>query len=178
MTFGEKTESASNLSGSNREGINVFYTGLPPYHPLALAEGWDPELVDKGVRNDAIELVQAGYNVYVIGAGPEIPIAVIAQKMREKGVQWHITGIGMGIRASTNPVVIHRLEDLVQFFRRETPTAQQVFNSGPRSCLESVQYRVGRDASNDGHQGKLLGYEELFDGRKGQPLDSVPHRDN
>ncbi|KAF3811657.1 hypothetical protein GCG54_00014403, partial [Colletotrichum gloeosporioides] len=84
--------------------------GLQPYHPLALAEGWDPELVDKGVRKDAIELLRAGYNVYDIGAGPEIQIVVIAPKMRGKGVQWHITGMGLGIRASTNPVVIHRLE--------------------------------------------------------------------
>ncbi|GJC90377.1 hypothetical protein ColLi_13215 [Colletotrichum liriopes] len=64
MNSDKKVESDHSLSGSNGEGINVFYTGLPPYHPLALAEGWDPELVDKGVRNDAIELVQAGYNVY------------------------------------------------------------------------------------------------------------------
>ncbi|KAK1838813.1 hypothetical protein CCHR01_18562 [Colletotrichum chrysophilum] len=177
MSSDQKTESPSSLPGSDGEGINVFYTGLPPYHPLAIAEGWDPELVDKGVRNDAIELVKAGYNVYVIGAGPEIPIAVIAEKMREKGVQWHITGIGMGIRASSNPLVIHRLEDLVQVFRRDTPTAQQVFNSGPRSCLESVQYRTGH-IRNEGHHGKLLGYEELFDGRKGQPLDSVPSSDD
>lgn len=37
---------------------------MPSYHPLKLAEGWEPELIDKGFCSDAIELVQAGYNVY------------------------------------------------------------------------------------------------------------------
>lgn len=51
------------FSAQNADPLALI-RGLPPYHPLALAEGWDPELVDKGVRSDAIQLVQAGYNVY------------------------------------------------------------------------------------------------------------------
>ncbi|RDW63363.1 hypothetical protein BP6252_10908 [Coleophoma cylindrospora] len=205
-------------SGSNpgAEGINVLYTGLPAYHPLAIAEGWNAALVDEGVRNSTIDLVQAGYNwvvFTVIAAGPEISMDVIAEKIRAKGVEWHVTGIGMGVRAAKSPTVIHYLEgisnplfpfpllpsctcflfflslgtllsahwltaslvDLVHLFRRETPGAQQVFNSGPASVVESVRYRVGQP--NHGRPGKLIGYEEVFDGQKGRPLDSVPPRE-
>ncbi|KAI1334577.1 hypothetical protein F5Y15DRAFT_400852 [Xylariaceae sp. FL0016] len=173
----QETKVSQSLSGKAASGFNVFYTGLPPYHPLAIAESWDPALVDSGVRKDTIELVQAGYNVYVIAAGPEIPREIIAEKMRAKGVEWHITGIGMGVRASKNPTVIHYLEDLVQFFRHETPGAQQVFNSGPGSCLESVEYRLGKNNNSNNQPGQLLGYEELFDGQRGEPLEFIPPKD-
>lgn len=44
--------------------LACHFRGLPPYHPFAIEESWDPAKVDNGVRKDTIELVQAGYNVY------------------------------------------------------------------------------------------------------------------
>ena len=44
--------------------VNVFYTGFPPEHPLVAAQGWDPVRVDIGLRNDTVNLVNAGYNVH------------------------------------------------------------------------------------------------------------------
>lgn len=46
----------------------------------------------------------------VIAAGPEVPLEVISQKMRAKGVSWHITGIGMGVRTAMEPVLVHYFE--------------------------------------------------------------------
>lgn len=37
-------------------------------------------------------------------------MAVLAEKMRAKGVQWHVTGIGMGVRTAKNAAVVHYLE--------------------------------------------------------------------
>lgn len=37
-------------------------------------------------------------------------MAEIAARMRAKGVQWHITGIGMGVRTHKDPAVIRYLE--------------------------------------------------------------------
>jgi hypothetical protein len=44
--------------------VNIFYTGFPPHHPLVEAQGWDPIRVDIGLRNDTLNLISAGYNVY------------------------------------------------------------------------------------------------------------------
>jgi hypothetical protein len=38
-------------------------SGLPAYHPLVAAQGWDPVMVDTALRNDTVTLVKAGYNV-------------------------------------------------------------------------------------------------------------------
>ena len=37
-------------------------SGLPPYHPLVEGQGFDPAAVDAGLREDAANVVKAGYN--------------------------------------------------------------------------------------------------------------------
>jgi hypothetical protein len=43
--------------------INVFMTGLPAYHPLVIALGLDPAMVDRMLREDAARIVAKGYNL-------------------------------------------------------------------------------------------------------------------
>ena len=81
----------------------------------------------------------------------------------------------MGVRTAKDPVVIHYLEgmsqdikfrpirlmdryvDLIELFRKEAaPLARQVFNTGPGSCVESVQYRIPLQVSGRGRKGRLL----------------------
>lgn len=55
---------ATKLISHHAAGLSAHYRGLLPNCQLAVAEGWNSELVDKAIRNDATELVQAAYNVY------------------------------------------------------------------------------------------------------------------
>lgn len=43
--------------------INVFMTGLPPYHPLVVALGLDPAMIDRMLRADAARIIAKGYNL-------------------------------------------------------------------------------------------------------------------
>lgn len=47
-------------SGCN---IDPSHSGLPPYHPLVTAQGFNPAAVDAALRGDAANIVKAGYNV-------------------------------------------------------------------------------------------------------------------
>lgn len=38
-------------------------SGMPAYHPLAIAQGWDPAKVDAGILADIKAVLKAGYNV-------------------------------------------------------------------------------------------------------------------
>lgn len=39
-------------------------SGLAAYHPLVIAQGYDPARVDISLRNETANLVKAGFNVY------------------------------------------------------------------------------------------------------------------
>lgn len=43
--------------------VNVFMTGLPPYHPLVIALGLDPAMVDRMLHEDAARIIARGYNL-------------------------------------------------------------------------------------------------------------------
>ena len=41
----------------------MLLRGLPPYHPLVKAMGFDPAKVDGALRADAANILKAGYNL-------------------------------------------------------------------------------------------------------------------
>ncbi|KAK5058650.1 hypothetical protein LTR84_010914 [Exophiala bonariae] len=43
--------------------VNVLLTGLPPYHPLVIQQGHDPNGTEIGLRESQKMAVDAGYNV-------------------------------------------------------------------------------------------------------------------
>ncbi|KAK5467342.1 hypothetical protein LTS15_000314 [Exophiala xenobiotica] len=109
--------------------LDIIFTGLPPYHPLVTAQGFDPAAVDAALRGDAAEVVKAGYNlrgslwtghgfqlrfldlaflatvtdthhnVAVVLMGPEQPLSVLSGQM--DGINWDGTGVGYGVRGSS-----------------------------------------------------------------------------
>ncbi|KAM0809510.1 putative 1,3-beta-glucanosyltransferase [Seiridium cardinale] len=156
--------------------INVFYTGLPSYHPLVVKQGWDPVEVDLGIIGDTRAMIEAGYNVKLVVAGPEQDIGMIRNALN--GTRWDVTGVGYGVRPATIPEIVTRFEDLLQLFKEETPEARTVFNIGPTSLLWSVQRRFPLKSTCAARPGKYLvcltkkhqGHEVFFDGYKGMSV--------
>jgi hypothetical protein len=44
--------------------VNRYNRGFPPCHELVAAQGWDPVRVAAGLRNETVNLANAGYNVH------------------------------------------------------------------------------------------------------------------
>nr|KAK5442249.1 hypothetical protein LTR18_006102 [Exophiala xenobiotica] len=78
--------------------LDIIFTGLPPYHPLVTAQGFDSAAVDAALRGDAADIVKAGYNLRVVLMGPEQPLSVLSGQM--DGINWDGTGVGYGVRGS------------------------------------------------------------------------------
>ncbi|KAF5012643.1 hypothetical protein FDECE_1274 [Fusarium decemcellulare] len=140
--------------------VNVFYTGLPAYHPVSRASGIDPAELDAGLRNGTEAMIKAGYNVRMVLAGPEQDISRL--KSRMDGIDWQVTGIGYGVRASKTHEMIIRFEDLIKLFNT-IPNAPIVFNYGAEDLVWSVQHRLPILGNCTEHSGELLGYEEFCD---------------
>ncbi|PCG89420.1 Hypothetical protein PENO1_104760 [Penicillium occitanis (nom. inval.)] len=143
--------------------VNVFYTGFPPCHELVAAQGWDPVRVAAGLRNETVNLANAGYNVHAVFAGIEVPINLLEKRMHENGVKFDVTAIGYGMRGANLQPIVERFEDLVEMYERNAPEARKVFNYNPESLLWSVEHRVPlkEDCAAVGKPGKLIGYEEV-----------------
>ncbi|KAK7757456.1 hypothetical protein SLS62_000471 [Diatrype stigma] len=128
--------------------VNVFYT-------LVIEQGYPPEEADAAIRNSTIEMINAGYNVRVVLAGPEQNIEATRSLMAD--VKWDVTGVGYGMRGSNISEIITRFEDNLQLFREETDlSAPMVFNYNPWSFLWSVQRRVPLSSDCAGSPGKDL----------------------
>lgn len=108
--------------------LNFASSGLPPFHPLVIEQGFDPNMVDNALRRDAAEIVEAGYNlrgesrtsgwrnaisadaylIIVVLAGPEQDVGIYADRL--KGRKWQGTGVGYGVRGTRLPDLTIRLE--------------------------------------------------------------------
>jgi hypothetical protein len=108
--------------------IDVIFTGLPPYHPLVESQGFNPTEVDAGLRADAEAVVAAGYNLRVVLMGPEVPITVLENQIRNGSHVWDGTGIGYGVRGSHLVNLTSRFTDIVGLYRHEAPFAPMVFD--------------------------------------------------
>ncbi|VUC27725.1 unnamed protein product [Clonostachys rosea] len=131
--------------------VNVFYTGLPPYHKYVLEQGYPGDEAAGAIKNSTRELINAGYNVKMFLAGPDQPMSVTEDRM--KGRHWHVTGVGYGVRGSTNGEVITKFEDNLMLFRRQGPNSPTVFNYNPWTFLWSVQRRAPLSSDCAGQPG-------------------------
>ncbi|KAK1461259.1 hypothetical protein CMEL01_14895 [Colletotrichum melonis] len=139
--------------------VNVFYTGLPAYHPYVNAQHYDPVDVDKELRNDTAALVRAGFNVHVLFQGPDQPITNIADRMN--GTHWGVTGVGFGQRGAPILDVVTRFEDNLHQFRENAPLTPTVFNWGPTTLAASVIRHIPLKEDCSNKPGKLIAYEEV-----------------
>ncbi|ETI22892.1 hypothetical protein G647_04686 [Cladophialophora carrionii CBS 160.54] len=93
-------------------------SGLPPYHPLVIQQGFNASAVDGGLRGDAADILKAGYNLRVILMGPEQNISVLANETT--GVRW---------------------DDIIQLFRDKAPQAPILFDYSYVTALWAIQSR-------------------------------------
>ncbi|KAI8176781.1 hypothetical protein K4K51_006147 [Colletotrichum sp. SAR 10_75] len=147
--------------------VNVFYTEFPPYHPMVPAQGWDPIRVDIGLRNDIQNMINAGYNVHFFWAGTETPVSVVGERLKQKGVDFDLVGIGWGVRGATIEPVVDRFENLIDMYKKSVPEVPIIFNYSPDSIVWSAAHRLPmrEDCAAVGKPGKLLGYEGICDSR-------------
>ncbi|KEF54634.1 uncharacterized protein A1O9_09076 [Exophiala aquamarina CBS 119918] len=141
--------------------VNVILTGLPPYHPLVIAQGHDPNGTDASLRESAAMAIEAGYNVRFSFMGPEKPLSLLEDRM--EGIDWAGTGVGMGIRGSGIPELVVRLEDIIQTYRDVTPDAFIYFNYMPNTTLWAIQRRFPLSSNCTDSPGKdLVGLDPDF----------------
>ncbi|CAH0044768.1 unnamed protein product [Clonostachys solani] len=126
--------------------VNVFYTGFPAHHQMVIDQGYNVTAVDISLRNEAANLIKAGFNVYVLFQGPDQPVSNIADRMA--GTQWGIDAVGW---------------DNLHQYRESAPLTPTVFNWGPDTLSESITRRVPLNEDCTNKPGKLLAYEEICD---------------
>ncbi|RDI77212.1 hypothetical protein Vi05172_g12772 [Venturia inaequalis] len=136
---------------------NIIFTGLPPYHPLVISQGFDPKMVDQNLKADAKAIVAAGYNLKTVFMGPDQDISVFSKFL--DGTQWQGAGVGFGIRGSRVPELTVRLEDILKVYKEKAEKAEVVFNYSPNSTLWALQRRL--PLPKECGPGKELGYTEV-----------------
>ena len=79
-------------------------------------------------------------------------------RLKQKGVDFDLVGIGWGMRGATIEIIVKRFEDLIDMYKRNVPQQAIVFNSNPESTLWSVTHRLPmrEDCAAVGKLGKLL----------------------
>jgi hypothetical protein len=79
-------------------------------------------------------------------------------RLKQKGVDFNLVGIGWGIYGATIKTIVRRFEDLVDIYKRNVPRLPIVFNYSPESIVWSVAYRLPmrEDCAVLGKPGKLL----------------------
>jgi hypothetical protein len=57
---------------------SVYAKFLLLLDPAVISQGWDPAKVDKGLKSQLVELVEAGYNAITVWNGPEVSITPLS----------------------------------------------------------------------------------------------------
>ncbi|CAI6099339.1 unnamed protein product [Clonostachys chloroleuca] len=107
--------------------INVVYTYVP-----AVA-------ADAGLRQDAQKLIDAGCNTRIVLMGPDEDTSQLEARFQH--VEFHVAGIGFGMRPATIPEIITGFENNNFLFRKTVPDTSTVYNYGPNTLLWSVARR-------------------------------------
>ncbi|KIW55788.1 hypothetical protein PV05_04513 [Exophiala xenobiotica] len=141
--------------------LDIIFTGLPPYHPLVTAQGFDPAAVDAALRGDAADIVKAGYNLRVVLMGPEQPLSVLSGQM--DGINWDGTGVGYGVRGSRLENLTLRFTDTIDLYRHKAPFVPIVFDHSPDSALWAIQQKWPLSTNCSNSPGKDLGFEIFCD---------------
>ncbi|KAK0654933.1 hypothetical protein B0T16DRAFT_450679 [Cercophora newfieldiana] len=105
--------------------------GLPPSHPLIIQQGFDPALIDAALRQDAANIIKAGYNLRVSLMGPEVGIETLGS----------------------------RLDDLIEMYKHRSPNSQILFNYSANTTEWAIQRRFPLLGDGAGSPGTDLGFE-------------------
>ncbi|KAI9903731.1 hypothetical protein N3K66_000260 [Trichothecium roseum] len=120
--------------------VDLFFTGLPAYHPFVIGLGLDPAMVDQMLRADAQAVINAGYNLKVALAGPEVGVEVLEAEMQ--GQSWGGAGIGFGVRSAQDPDMTLLFIDTIDAMRRLPVEGPIVFNYNAKTFLWALQQRI------------------------------------
>ena len=134
----------SSRSYSSRPTLHIHFltciSGLPAYHPLVGAQGFNQTAVDLALYNISNAIVQAGYNLKIAFLGPERPLSDLEQSITEEyGVNFDGAIIGAGIRASVVPQLIVQFEDMLETIGTLIPDVRFLFNGNVESTLPAIQ---------------------------------------
>ncbi|KAK4662614.1 hypothetical protein QC763_605080 [Podospora pseudopauciseta] len=145
---------------------NLLLVGIPPYHPIVKAGGFDPKMIEAILANDTNLLVNSGYNVRMVLFGPEQPLSVLEAQFADIDC-WDGTGVGFGERGTTDVGLTERFEDTIHYFRKRAPNGPIMFNSSPTTFLPTLKRHFpiagGADCAKEGKPGKLLGFRVICD---------------
>ncbi|KAI9705289.1 MAG: hypothetical protein M1820_005288 [Bogoriella megaspora] len=141
--------------------VSVFFTGLPPYHPLVIEQGFDPAKVDAGIREDSANIRKAGYNLRTVLMGPEQSMSVLDGRLQ--GIAWGVNGIGFGVRGSNRDDLTVRLKDTIKTFHTCAPSAPVVFDHSFTTGLWAIQQELPLAGNCTNSPGQDLGYETYCD---------------
>ncbi|KAI1265858.1 hypothetical protein F5Y18DRAFT_29999 [Xylariaceae sp. FL1019] len=160
---GDVPRQASCLPGCGE--LDLFFTGLPAYHPLVKALGVDPDMVNRTTHLDAQNIINAGYNIRVVLGGPEIPHSIFQDEMRRDraGKFWNATGIGFGTRGYPRQDMTIEFTDLITLFRSEAPEAPILFDYNTTTFLWAVQHYLPLRSDCAGAPGTNLGFIVVCD---------------
>ncbi|KAF2665557.1 hypothetical protein BT63DRAFT_442934 [Microthyrium microscopicum] len=141
--------------------LDIVFTGLPPYHPLVVQQGFNSSVIDATLRADAANIIKAGYNLRVVLMGPEQNLSVLAGQM--EGNHWDGTGIGYGVRGAHLPELTIRLEDIIKLYHSRAPNASLMFDYSSDSALWAIKRRVPLASNCTDSPGKDLGFNVFCD---------------
>ncbi|KAF2639407.1 hypothetical protein P280DRAFT_470781 [Massarina eburnea CBS 473.64] len=139
--------------------ISVVFTGLPPFHPLVAAQGFNSSQVNAGLRNDAADILAAGYNLKVVLMGPEIPIEILKAESSDRSYDG--AGIGFGVRGSNSLNMTIRMEQILQTFRETNPNAPVVLDQSPVTGIDAVKRRFPLQSNCANSPGQNLGFDVI-----------------
>ncbi|EON65240.1 hypothetical protein W97_04477, partial [Coniosporium apollinis CBS 100218] len=149
--------SSEPVSGKKRGcgEVNVVLAGLPPNHPLLIARGFPPAVVNAAIRSEAAGVIAAGYNFRVVLLGPEVDVtATLGKKL--KGTDWSVAVTGNGLRSDNTVEGTRHFENILQLFRKKAPNAVLAFNRNATTTLEAVQRWAPLDSDCKDSPGKDL----------------------
>ncbi|KAK9898897.1 hypothetical protein P389DRAFT_188279 [Cystobasidium minutum MCA 4210] len=121
--------------------VNILFIGLPAYHPHVISQGYDPAVVDQGLKQQLQALVAAGYNTKEVWFGPEEVIDPLLESLRER--KWDGIIIGFGIRGDPGLEATIHLEEIIAGLQAEAKKIKIMFNRSPITNIEAVTRNFG-----------------------------------
>ena len=89
---------------------------------------------------DAQAVINAGYNLKVALAGPEVGVEVLEAEMQGKA--WGGAGIGFGVRSAQDPDMTLLFIDTIDAMRKLPVEGPIVFNYNAKTFLWALQQRI------------------------------------
>ncbi|CAG8975289.1 hypothetical protein HYALB_00008073 [Hymenoscyphus albidus] len=140
--------------------VNIVLLGLPPSHKLAEGiPGLDASAIDKGLRDDAAAIMNAGYNLRVILISPADSRSDFQAAFRD-GTFYQGIIIRYELRQGRDSWISDNLGDMIDFARVTAPVAPIMWDNGPGTALRTLRRSIFVDECPD-QPGKDLGYIEI-----------------